>query len=161
MIRRLLPFFLLGALALGGCATVTAPRIPSDALPAAQSSFGRSIQAQAAAYQGRSGFRLLPSSSEAFMARAELIRNAQTSLDLQYYIVHDGISTRMLVDELLKAADRGVRVRILLDDTTSDGLDEVIATLAAHPRIDIRLFNPLHLGRSTGVTRAMGRLFNL
>ena len=48
------------------------------------------------------------------MARAELIRNAQTSLDLQYYIVHDGISTRMLVDELLKAADRGVRVRILL-----------------------------------------------
>src|SRR5476649_550334 len=161
MIQRLLPFFLLGALALGGCATVDTPRIPSDALPAAQSSFGRSIQAQAAPHQGRSGFRLLPNSSEAFMARAELIRNAQSSLDLQYYIVHDGISTRMLVDELLKAADRGVRVRILLDDTTSDGLDQVIATLAAHPQIEIRLFNPLHLGRSTGVTRAMGRLFNL
>ena len=161
MIQRLLPFFLLGALALGGCATVSTPRIPSDALPAAQSSFGRSIQAQAAPYQGRSGFRLLPNSSEAFMARAELIRNAQISLDLQYYIVHDGISTRMLVDELLKAADRGVRVRILLDDTTSDGLDQIIATLAAHPKIEIRLFNPLHLGRSTGATRAMGRLFNL
>src|SRR3546814_7258187 len=54
-----------------------------------------------------------------------------------YYIVHDGISTRMLVDELLKAADRGVRVRILLDDTTSDGQDQTIATLAAHPRIQI------------------------
>ncbi|GAB5337787.1 phospholipase D family protein [Pseudomonas fluorescens] len=161
MIRRLLPFFLLGAVALSGCATVNAPRIPSDALPAAQSSFGRSIQAQAAPYQGRSGFRLLPNSSEAFMARAELIRNAQSSLDLQYYIVHDGISTRMLVDELLKAADRGVRIRILLDDTTSDGLDQAIATLAAHPQIQVRLFNPLHLGRSTGVTRAMGRLFNL
>ena len=161
MIRRLLPLFLLGALSLGGCATVSTERIPSDALPAAQSSFGRSIQAQAAPYQGRSGFRLLPNSSEAFMARAELIRNAQTSLDLQYYIVHDGISTRMLVDELLKAADRGVRVRILLDDTTSDGLDQIIATLAAHPQIQIRLFNPLHLGRSTGVTRAAGRLFNL
>ncbi len=67
----------------------------------------------------------------------------------------------MLVAELLTAADRGVRVRILLDDTTSDGLDQVIATLAAHPQIQIRLFNPLHLGRSTGVTRAMGRLFNL
>ena len=63
----------------------------------------------------------------------------------RYYIVHDGISTRMLVDELLKAADRGVRVRILLDDTTSDGLDQIIATLAAHPQIQIRLFNPLHL----------------
>src|SRR5471032_16489 len=85
MIQRLLPFFLLGALALGGCATVDTPRIPSDALPAAQSSFGRSIQAQAAPYQGRSGFRLLSNSTEAFMARAELIRNARTSLDLQYY----------------------------------------------------------------------------
>jgi putative cardiolipin synthase len=80
---------------------------------------------------------------------------------LQYYIVHDGISTRMLVDELLKAADRGVRVRILLDDTTSDGQEQIIATLAAHPQIEIRLFNPLHLGRATGVTRGLGRLFNL
>jgi len=113
MTQRLLPFFLLGILALGGCATIDTPRTPSEALPASESSFGRSIQAQAAPYKGRSGFRLLPNSSEAFMARAELIRNAQTSLDLQYYIVHDGISTRMLVDELLKAADRGVRVRIL------------------------------------------------
>ena len=111
--------------------------------------------------KGKSGFRLLSNSTEAFMARAELIRNAQSSLDLQYYIVHDGISTRMLVDELLKAADRGVRVRILLDDTTSDGLDWIIATLAAHPQIQIRVFNPLHLGRSTGVTRTMGRLLNL
>ena len=161
MIQRLLPFFLLGALALGGCATVDTPRIPSDALPAAQSSFGRSIQAQAAPHQGRSGFRLLPNSSEAFMARAELIRNAQSSLDLQYYIVQDGLSTRLLIAELLKAADRGVRVRILLDDTTSDGIDEFIATLAAHPNIHIRLFNPLHLGRMTGTTRALGRLMNL
>ena len=137
------------------------PREPTQALPATDSSFGRSIKAQAAPYQGRSGFRLLPNSGEAFRARAELIRNAQTSLDLQYYIVHDGLSTRMLIDELLKAADRGVRVRILLDDTASDGLDDVLATLAAHPNIQIRLFNPLQLGRSTGVTRAMGRLFNL
>ena len=156
-----LPALLLLATLLAGCAGFDAVREPSQALPATDSSFGRSIQAQAAAYKGQSGFRLLSNSTEAFMARAELIRNAQTSLDLQYYIVHDGVSTRMLVDELLKAADRGVRVRILLDDTTSDGLDQIIATLAAHPHIQIRLFNPLHLGRSTGVTRAMGRLFNL
>ncbi|MGO3543488.1 MAG: phospholipase D family protein [Pseudomonas helleri] len=152
---------LLFALWLGGCSTVQVNREPSQALPASGSAFGRSIQDQAAAYQGRSGFRLLPRGSEAFWARAELIRNAQTSLDLQYYIVHDGLSTRMLIDELLKAADRGVRVRILLDDTASDGLDDILATLAAHPNIQIRLFNPLQLGRSTGVTRAMGRLFNL
>ncbi|TDV64415.1 phospholipase D family protein [Pseudomonas sp. LP_7_YM] len=157
-----LPLLLAFALGLGGCAHTTVQQdAPSQALPAATSAFGRSILAQAAPYEGRSGFRLLPNSTEAFMARAELIRNAKTSLDLQYYIVHDGLSTRALIDELLKAADRGVRVRILLDDTTSDGLDEVIATLAAHPNIQIRLFNPLNLGRSTGATRSLGRLFNL
>lgn len=158
---KTLPALLLPILLVSGCASFDSPRQSSQALPAADSSFGRSIQAQAAPYQGRSGFRLLSNSTEAFTARAELIRHAQTSLDLQYYIVHDGISTRMLVEELLKAADRGVRVRILLDDTTSDGLDTIIATLAAHPQIQIRLFNPLNLGRSTGVTRAAGRLFNL
>jgi putative cardiolipin synthase len=156
-----LPFSLALALSLGGCAHVTQTEKPSQALPANESAFGRSMMALAAPHEGRSGFRLLPNSTEAFMARAELIRNAKTSLDLQYYIVHDGLSTRALIDELLKAADRGVRVRVLLDDTTSDGLDEVIATLAAHPNIQIRLFNPLNLGRSNGVTRTMGRLFDL
>ncbi|MBX9406363.1 phospholipase D family protein [Pseudomonas baetica] len=159
--RHALALALLVALLLSGCTTLDVPRTPSQALPAKESAFGRSIQTQAAPHQGQSGFRLLSNSTEAFTARAELIRHAQTSLDLQYYIVHDGISTRMLVEELLKAADRGVRVRILLDDTTSDGLDQIIATLAAHPQIQIRLFNPLNLGRSTGVTRAAGRLFNL
>ena len=125
--KKLLAVCVLCSLA-SGCANLDVPREPSQALPAV-GAFGRSIQAQAAPYQGRSGFRLLSNSTEAFTARAELIRNAQTSLDLQYYIVHDGVSTRMLVEELLKAADRGVRVRILLDDTTSDGLDTIIATL--------------------------------
>jgi putative cardiolipin synthase len=152
---------LLLALLFGGCTTLDVPHEPSQALPASNSAFGRSIQAQVAPHQGQSGFRLLSDSAEAFNARAELIRNAQSSLDLQYYIVHDGISTRILVSELLDAADRGVRVRILLDDTTSDDLDRIIATLAAHPQIQIRVFNPLHLGRSTVVTRTMGRLFNL
>ncbi|MNO78892.1 putative cardiolipin synthase YwiE [compost metagenome] len=159
--QRVLPLLLSLLLGLGGCASVSQPREISQALPASESSFGRSVQRQASAYDGRSGFRLLPNSNEAFRARAELIRNARSSIDLQYYIVHDGLSTRALVHELLQAADRGVRVRILLDDTTSDGLDELMGTLAAHPNIHIRVFNPLHLGRSTGVTRAMGRLFNL
>jgi len=158
---RALPVMLSLMLGLGGCATVSQPRHVTQALPAGDSAFGRSVQRQASAYEGRSGFRLLPNSNEAFRARAELIRNAQSSIDLQYYIVHDGLSTRALVHELLQAADRGVRVRILLDDTTSDGLDVQMATLAAHPNIHIRVFNPLRLGRSTGPTRALGRLFNL
>ncbi len=159
--QRALPLLLALLLGLNGCASVSIPRETSQALPASDSAFGRSVARQAAPHDGRSGFRLLPNSNEAFRARAELIRHAQTSIDLQYYIVHDGLSTRTLVHELLQAADRGVRVRILLDDTTSDGLDAIMGTLDAHPNIHLRVFNPLHLGRSTGVTRAVGRLFNL
>ncbi|RMR07658.1 phospholipase D family protein [Pseudomonas syringae group genomosp. 7] len=156
-----LPFCLLVALCVSGCAHQQIASEPSQVMPPSGSAFGRSIQAMAMPHEGRSGFRLLPDSSDAFKARAELIRNAKSSLDLQYYIVHDGLSTRALIDELLKAADRGVRVRILLDDTTSDGLDQAIATLAAHPNIQIRLFNPQNLGRETGITRSLGRLMNL
>ncbi|MDN4544258.1 phospholipase D family protein [Pseudomonas sp. C32] len=159
--RQPLLALLLLASFLGGCANFDLQVQPSQVLPATDSAFGRSVKAQAAPYQGQSGFRLLSDGTEAFTARAELIRHAQSSIDLQYYIVHDGISTRMLVDEMLKAADRGVRFRILLDDTTSDGQDRTIATLAAHPKIQIRVFNPLHLGRSTGVTRTLGRFLNL
>ncbi|MEK1906441.1 MAG: phospholipase D family protein [Pseudomonas sp.] len=137
------------------------PTPPSQALPAHQSSFGQRLQALAAQHPNQSGFRLLPASNEAFAARAELVRAARSSLDLQYYIVHDGLSTRTLFDEVLSAADRGVRVRLLLDDTSSDGKDRQIALLTAHPNIQVRLFNPLHLGRSTGVTRTIGRLLDL
>ncbi|EGH23603.1 phospholipase D family protein, partial [Pseudomonas amygdali pv. mori str. 301020] len=105
-----MPFCLLVALCVSGCAHQQLASEPSQAMPPSSSAFGRSIQAMAMPHDGRSGFRLLPDSSDAFKARAELIRNAKSSLDLQYYIVHDGLSTRALIDELLKAADRGVRV---------------------------------------------------
>lgn len=101
---------LLLTVLINGCTTPNVLHEPSQALPAYTSAFGRSIQAQVAPHQGQSGFRLLSDSTEAFAARAELIRNAQSSIDLQYYIVHDGISTRILLSELLVAADRGVRV---------------------------------------------------
>ena len=147
-------------LCLGACATP--PQIQtSQAIPAERSSFGQRLQALAAAHRGQSGFRLLPASNEAFAARAELIRAAQHSLDLQYYIIHDGLSTRALFDEILTAADRGVRVRLLIDDTSSDGRDYQIARFAAHPNIQVRLFNPLHLGRTMGITRLLGRALNL
>lgn len=155
-----LRLLLIVLLSLAGCANPVAI-VPSQAIPAADSSFGAAIEARAAEHPGQSGFRLLPASNEAFAARAELIRAAQHSLDLQYYIVHDGLSTRALVKELLQAADRGVRVRILLDDTSSDGKDYQIALLAAHPNIQIRVFNPLHLGRMNGATRLLGRALNL
>jgi len=146
---------------LAGCASHPAPTESYSVAPDA-SPLGRRIQQLAATQpDGYSGFRLLAESTEAFAARTEMIRAAQVSLDIQYYIVHDGLTTRALIDELLQAADRGVRVRLLLDDTTSDGHDYRIGILAAHPNIQIRVFNPLHLGRSNAITRSMGRLLHL
>ncbi|WP_313553776.1 phospholipase D family protein [Stutzerimonas nitrititolerans] len=153
---------LLTVLLLAGCATQEVPRPDSYALPAHDSPLASQLRQLAAERSpGHSGFRLLSASSEAFAARMKMIRAAQVSLDVQYYIVHDGLTTRALVNELLEAADRGVRVRVLLDDLTSDGSDYRIATLAAHPNVLIRVFNPLHLGRSNILTRSLGRLLNL
>ncbi|WP_313550417.1 phospholipase D family protein [Pseudomonas sp.] len=157
MYARLL---LLSFVLLTGCAQVQTPT-PSSMLAPAGTHLNSVLQRQAVKHPGQSGFRLLESSTDAFTARAELIRMAQRSLDIQYYIVHDGVTTRMLVNELLAAADRGVRIRFLLDDTSSDGNDYALAALAAHPNIDVRVFNPLHIGRSTGVTRYMGRFLHL
>lgn len=82
-LQRALPLLLVLLLSLSGCASIGTPRETSQALPASESAFGRSVLRQAAPYEGRSGFRLLPNSNEAFRARAELIRNAQASIDLQ------------------------------------------------------------------------------
>lgn len=156
------PTLLLGLLLLlAGCTQTITPQ-PSRALQPGQTPLAEIVRSQAEhEVSGHSGFYLLASSDDAFRARAELIRAARSSLDLQYYIFHDGLSTGLLVQELLAAADRGVRVRILLDDLTSDGRDYEIAVLSAHPKVEVRVFNPLHIGRATGPTRLLGRLFNL
>jgi len=92
---------------------------------------------------GRSALRLLPTGLDAFVARAVLIELAERTLDLQYYIFHPDQTGSLIVDRLIAAADRGVRVRILLDDWgTLEKKDESVAGLDAHPNIDVRLFNP-------------------
>ena len=71
-----------------------------------------------------------------------LARAAERSLDVQYYIWHADTSGGLLAHELWQAAERGVRVRLLVDDNSTRGLDESIAALDAHPNIEVRLFNP-------------------
>lgn len=91
----------------------------------------------------QSGFRLLPTGLDAFVARAVLIELADRTLDLQYYIFHPDETGSLIIDRLIAAADRGVRVRILLDDWgTLEKKDEVVAGLDAHENIEIRVFNP-------------------
>jgi len=106
-------------------------------------------------------FRLLESSMDALGMRTHLASQARHCLDIQYYILHDGLTTRMLIQALLDAADRGVRVRLLLDDMTSHGQDARIAALACHDNIEVRLFNPLESGRRLALTRLLSFIASL
>ena len=91
-----------------------------------------------------SGFYLLENNIDAFTARCNLINQAQQTLDLQYYSFHGDVSGKLIARALIEAADRGVRVRILLDDIDTLGADEAIKILNAYPSIEIRIFNPFY-----------------
>jgi putative cardiolipin synthase len=108
---------------------------------------GRAVEPQLAAHPGRSGIHALSMGMEAFAARVLLARAAERSLDVQYYIWHGDATGLLLFEALWQAAERGVRVRLLLDDNNTAGLDETLVVLDAHPGIELRLYNPvLHRG---------------
>ena len=93
---------------------------------------------------------LLDRGRDAFRYRAALIGVAERSIDLQYYIWHDDRSGNYLADRVLQAAERGVRVRLLLDDFDAVGNDAVIPVLNAHPNIEVRVYNPFAQRRGLG-----------
>jgi putative cardiolipin synthase len=93
-------------------------------------------------HPGLTGVLPLVDSLDAFAARAALADAAQRSLDVQYYIWRDDLSGSLLLDALRRAADRGVRVRLLLDDNNTAGLDRTLRELDGHPLVEVRLFNP-------------------
>ncbi|WP_227001337.1 phospholipase D family protein [Pulveribacter suum] len=152
---------LLAALLLGACSLPPlAGRSESSALdlPAAQDTrLGRALAPAVAAHPGLSGIHLLQHPHDAFAARALLARAAERTLDVQYYIWRGDTTGTLLLGELLAAAERGVRVRLLLDDVGTSGLDTQLAALDAHPRIEVRLFNPFTLRRP----KALGYLADL
>lgn len=108
---------------------------------------GRGIAAARAAHPGLSGVHLLGDGRDAFAARILLARAAVHSLDVQYYIWHGDLSGTLMLEAMHEAADRGVRVRMLLDDNGIAGLDPALAALDLHPNVEIRLFNPFVLRR--------------
>jgi putative cardiolipin synthase len=128
-----------------GCASVPPdyPRPPSTVFPDhASTAIGAYFATAAAAHPGQSCFAILPDGSRAFTARIAMTELAEKTLDLQYFIWDSDTTGRILAERLVRAADRGVRVRILLDDLNLQGRDAVVAALDAHPNIEIRLFNP-------------------
>jgi putative cardiolipin synthase len=118
-------------------------RPPSSAYEdTADTRLGRSLAPLVAAHPGEAGVYPLANAGDAFAARMLLASNAQRSLDVEYYIWRNDTTGTLLFDALRAAADRGVRVRLLLDDNNTPGLDEMLAALDAHPSIEVRLFNP-------------------
>ena len=103
---------------------------------------GARVIEESAANPEKSGVFPLRSGHDALASRLALIAAAEQSIDAQYYIWHDDTSGILLLDALSQAANRGVRVRLLLDDNGVPGLDGFMAALNAHERFEIRLFNP-------------------
>ncbi|MFD2297004.1 phospholipase D family protein [Massilia sp. GCM10020059] len=103
---------------------------------------GRAIRPLVMAHTGMSGVYPLGDARDAFAARAMLAQAADRTLDVQYYIWRNDMTGSLLFTALRQAADRGVRVRLLLDDNNTSGLDGALAAIDAHPNIEVRLFNP-------------------
>jgi len=141
-------------LALTGCAGLPAgvARPASVAMSDVASTELARIAAAATPDDKRhlSGFRVLPAGDHAFNARIALARRAQKTLDVQYYLIASDTAGLQFMRELRDAAARGVRVRVLLDDLYTAGQDELLAALAAHDNVEVRLFNPLP-ARSTSL----------
>ena len=107
------------------------------------------VKSRPAAAGSQTGVSLVPDNLAAFALRVQSARTATCTLDLQYYNWEEDITGQLLAREVLRAADRGVRVRLLLDDLYVHGTERRMATLSQHERIDVRLFNPFQL-RSWG-----------
>ncbi len=99
---------------------------------------------------GQSAFWLVAGARFSFEARLALVDRAAQSLDIQYFILEKDPTSRLFMDRVVQAADRGVRVRILLDDLTLNGKDAELSALDRHPNISVRTFNPWNSRSKTG-----------
>ena len=120
-------------------------RVDTTALPPPQ--IGPLAGRAARNVPGLTGVTPLGNGADAFATRIMLADAAVSSIDAQYYIWHGDLTGSLLLDALRRAADRGVRVRLLLDDNGTSGLDAEIAQLNVYPNVEVRLYNPFNLRR--------------
>ena len=168
--NRILAFVAIALASLiTGCASLPSleGRTATSALAdTAGTRLGQAVAPGVAANPGKDGIHSLPDPHDAFAVRMLLADAAEKSLDVQYFIWHGDQVGYLLFEALWRAAERGVRVRMLLDDLNTRGLDPTIAALDAHPNIEVRLYNPLvhrnalALNFLTDFTRVNRRMHN-
>jgi putative cardiolipin synthase len=151
---------LLASIVLGACAGpppgADFPKHESMALVHPEdTALGSQFADAARRHPGASAFREINVGADGFRARAQIIDAAQRTLDLQYYIFRGDETGRMLTDHLLRAADRGVRIRILIDDGDTVAGDEQILRLNNYRSAELRIYNP---GKYRGHLRFVRRL---
>jgi cardiolipin synthase C len=154
---------------LAACASVPFdyPREASQASPPqADTQMGEVVAGWKQLHGDKAGLLGLPDGVDALGARLRMIELAEQTIDAQYFILKKDRAGAMFAGGLLSAADRGVRVRLLIDDIFSPGVDEAFTLLSSHPNIEVRLFNPLprqsikYLGFLSDFTRANRRMHN-
>jgi len=133
------------AVALSACASVDFdyPKPASTAVTDTGGTYlGKQLEGMAEQHPGEAGFYPIADGIDALAARLLLAERAERTLDAQYYLIKNDIVGRAFINTLLRAADRGVRVRLLLDDIFTSGYDAGMAGLDSHPNFEIRIFNP-------------------
>ncbi|HTP73563.1 MAG TPA: phospholipase D family protein [Burkholderiaceae bacterium] len=140
-------------LALAGCTSlpkVDRQAIASEAIPLSEATtLGRIASAYRPA-PDQSGFRLMPLGKFSLDTRVQLAQRAEVSLDVQYYHFQNDETGRWLLRAMRDAANRGVRVRLLIDDFYTTGEDELFLAFAAHKNVEVRIFNPFAVARDSG-----------
>lgn len=145
--RNVIASLAFSFLMLAGCATLPPgsdyPKIVSTALlHPGDTRLGQTFAQAARQNEGSSGFRIIPVGADGFLLRMQMINAAQSTIDVQYFIFRGDETGKLLTGALIAAADRGVRVRILVDDGDTVEGDEQISLLTAHSSVEVRLFNP-------------------
>jgi putative cardiolipin synthase len=156
---------LLIAVAAAGCAGLPPgarfPKTSSVALAHPEETrLGRHFASAAHEHGEFSAFRVISVGVDGFRARMQMIDAAQRTLDLQYYIFRGDETGRMLTDRLRHAADRGVRIRLLVDDGDTIAGDEQVLRLAALPSVELRIFNPASYRGHSRLLRKLEFLVN-
>src|SRR5438034_11631650 len=144
-------FALIASFTLAGCGMLPPllERTPTVALKAAPDSELVKIAERSRPAPELTGFRLMPLGSYALDTRVQLAKRVKHSLDVQYYLIQDDRTGRLLMRNLRDAALRGVRVRLLVDDLYTAGADPMFRGLAAFPNVEVRLFNPFCCARQS------------